>query len=153
MTVDIVIQLQLPAAYRHLSILETPITTMFDQVDHLRDRVNVTYHTQLALHEVCVNIIDHAYKDIPKGQIGITLTLDMDTACFVAEVSDTGRAFDPSQIPQPDLNEPQVRGYGLFLVYSLMDEVIYTPHPEGNHWRLVKHITITDHAKEHHKDH
>ena len=149
MTSDIVIQLQLPTAYHHLSILEAPINTLLDQVEQLTDRTTVAYNIQLALHEVCVNIVDHAYKDMPEGQIGITLTLNPNTACFVAEVCDTGRAFDPSQVAQPDLNEPQIRGYGLFLVHSLMDEVTYTALPEGNHWRLVKHLSVKEDYKDH----
>ncbi|MEM8532928.1 MAG: ATP-binding protein [Chloroflexota bacterium] len=153
MATDTVIQLQLPAAYHHLSMLETPINTLLNQVEQLPDRTIVAYNIRLALHEVCTNIVDHAYKDVPEGQIRLTLTFKADTACFVAETCDTGRAFDPSQVPQPDLSEPWVRGYGLFLVHSLMDEVSYTCLPEGNHWRLVKHVAVTEGARDHYGDH
>lgn len=152
MTTDSVIKLQLPAAYHHLSILETPIKTLLDQVKHHSDCATIAYNIQLALHEICVNIVDHAYKGMTGGQIGITLTLHPDTVCFVAAVCDTGRTFDPSQVPQPDPQEPQVRGYGLFLAKHLMDEVTYTALPEENRWHLVKHLATSNRAKEHHSD-
>ena len=57
---------------------------------------------------------------------------------FVAVVSDTGRQFDRDGVAEPDLDNGQVRGYGLFLIEQLMSEVIYSPVPNGNQWRLIK---------------
>jgi serine/threonine-protein kinase RsbW len=54
-------------------------------------------------------------------------------------LADTGRPFDPAAIPEPDLTEGQVGGYGLFLDQQLMDKVTNQPRPDGNHWRLAKH--------------
>jgi anti-sigma regulatory factor (Ser/Thr protein kinase) len=56
------------------------------------------------------------------------------------ELFDNGRSFEYASIPMPSPDEPQVRGYGLFLIQALMDEVEYCPKDDGNTWRLVKNL-------------
>jgi serine/threonine-protein kinase RsbW len=95
---------------------------------------------QLAAHEVCTNIVEHAYAGNPDGCIAITLTLHPDPPQMTIDFRDTGRTFDLACVPTPNLDEMRERGYGLFLIYNLMDTVEYTPHAEGNHWHLVKYL-------------
>ena len=59
---------------------------------------------------------------------------------LLVDLFDQGRSFDLANVPQPDLDSAPIRGYGLFLVHELMDDVNYTPNHERNHWRLVKHL-------------
>jgi serine/threonine-protein kinase RsbW len=59
---------------------------------------------------------------------------------LTVEIRDTGKPFDLDAVETPGLNEPQIHGYGLFLIQQLMDEVVYIPKPGDNRWRLVKHL-------------
>ena len=126
------------------------IAARFDQLEQLGDTVDSflqdatnlpepesdRYMMKLAIHEIVTNIIDHAYDACHSGDIALALTLK--SREFIAVLSDSGKQFDPQNVPEPDLENGQIRGYGLFLIEQLMTEVIYTPIPNGNQWRLIK---------------
>jgi serine/threonine-protein kinase RsbW len=82
----------------------------------------------LAVDEACTNIIKHAYKSFPDGELSIKL--DYDKKKFTITILDFGSSFDPDIIPKPDLQryykEGKVGGLGMYLMKTLMDEVKYT---------------------------
>ena len=94
----------------------------------------------LAVTEVVTNSIEHGYN----GQPGpITIEIDADSASVLVSVSDQAPPFDPRLGPLPDLSvPPQLRppgGLGLYLIWSITDELRYDPLPEGgNKTCLVK---------------
>jgi serine/threonine-protein kinase RsbW len=92
----------------------------------------------LAVDEACTNIIKHAYKYSPEGQIYIA-TRFADSK-FTIAITDEGQHFDPDKIPVPDLNEyykqKRIGGLGMFLIKKLMDEVNYSTL-SGNKNRVV----------------
>jgi len=135
-----VIRLDLPASHKVLNVLAACLAAVLERVEGLPDPARTTYDVSLAAHEVCTNVIDHAYAGQAGGRIGITLTLEQPLRRLVIEVCDAGRAFDPSQVPEPDFESGQVHGYGLFLVQQLVDQATYKSLPDGNCWRLVKNL-------------
>ena len=135
-----VIRLDLPASHKYLSILSACIAELLVRVENIDEREALTYNVQLAAHEACANIIDHAYAGQLERRIVITLTLAASPRRLIIDLHDTGCSFDLASVPEPNLDEAHVRGYGLFLMRSLVDEVTYVPRPEGNHWSLVKHL-------------
>jgi serine/threonine-protein kinase RsbW len=132
------IRLDIPTSYHHLSIVSACIAELLGQVTDLIDREVLIYNVQLAVHEACTNIVDHAYDGEPRGRVVIDLTYDTSRTQLVVELHDTGHGFDLTGVPALNLEQPQEHGYGLFLIRNLMDDVIYTPGPDGNYWRLVK---------------
>jgi anti-sigma regulatory factor (Ser/Thr protein kinase) len=57
---------------------------------------------------------------------------------------DYGHPFDPSRVPEPDINagleERKAGGLGLYLIRKLMDEVHFEFTPDsGNVLTMVKH--------------
>jgi len=56
-----VIRLDLPASHKHVNILGACISELLVRVEHVDDREAIMYNMQLAAHEACANIIDHAY--------------------------------------------------------------------------------------------
>lgn len=136
---DEIVRLELPANTRYLNILAACIAELLNRVDGMSDPQQTIYNIQLAVHEGCTNIVDHAYVD-NEGRIMINLMLGCDPKHIIVELHDTGRSFDPSTIPDPRFDEPQVRGYGLYLMRQIMDEVIYDPQPGHNCWRMVKYL-------------
>ncbi len=85
----------------------------------------------LAVDEACTNIIKHAYKLSPEGEI--IIKIDYDNEKFTVTIIDYGKSFDPDQVPLPDLQkyyrEHRVGGLGMYLMKSLMDDVSYTSVP------------------------
>ncbi len=132
--------LELPAAYKYLKLLSGCIEELLTSVADIADRDVVTYNIQLAAHEVCTNIVEHAYAGNPDGRIAVTLTLLPDPLQMTIDFRDTGSTFDLACIPAPNLDEVRERGYGLFLIHNLMDKVDYTPRIGSNHWHLVKYL-------------
>ena len=85
----------------------------------------------LAVDEACTNIIKHAYKSSPEGEI--ILNVNYDSEKFTITIIDYGKSFEPDRIPLPDLQkyyrEHKVGGLGIYLMKSLMDDVKYTSVP------------------------
>lgn len=133
--------LTLPARYRYLKLIGDGIDVLLEeQVGQALD-TQFIYGVKLAVHEIANNIIEHAYGH-EQGELKVILQLDRQAACFVARLYDTGKAFDPTAVLTPPLDEPQESGYGLFLARQLLDEVHYTRQPDGNHWHLVKKLSL-----------
>lgn len=140
MSNPIAVTLDLPAGHRYLNIASACIDALIERIENVPEREMASYAVQLAVQETCANIVDHAYKGLDVGRIRLEFILHADPRRLVVEVYDTGRAFDPTQARAPDLDNAQVRGYGLFLMHQLMDAVTYERLPDRNHWHLVKSL-------------
>lgn len=130
-----------PADTAHLVDIAHEITSACRQLPAL---VSVSgaddfiYLVELAISEICTNIIKHAYADA-EGHITGHITLLEDGVQL--DFYDMGEGFDPSTVPQPqsDPRELAEGGYGLHIVRQIMDVVSYEHHPDrGNHWHLIK---------------
>ena len=130
---------EIPATFKYLNVVSNSLTAILEQVDDLPERANLTYNIVLAVHEVCTNIVEHAYAG-NGGKIKIDVCLDEQSRSLRVDLYDTGQPFDLTEVAPPNLDEAPVRGYGLFLVQELMDEVTYKSGQENNHWRLTKHL-------------
>ena len=93
---------------------------------------------ELAVHEVCMNVVDHA--GLPAGS-SLQLTGAVDDRRVRIEIHDDGSPFDPSGVPEPIPGVPQVRGYGLMIVRQLVDVVDYRRTDGHNTWVLELHRT------------
>jgi serine/threonine-protein kinase RsbW len=136
---EMTLHMRLPASFEHLAMLEPCITTMLRQAAPGID-TTLRYNIILAVHEACANIVEHAYQGQPDGQIAMACMLTDAPARLEIELHDTGQSFDLDQVTLPEPGTVQEGGYGLFLIYALLDEVHYLPQPGGNRWRLVKYL-------------
>lgn len=100
---------------------------------------SVTYVAQLAVEELILNVIKHAYR----GETGrtIALRLDVEPNQAVIEVEDDGAPFDPRTAPDPDFDGmllgQRIGGLGLHLVRSLTDSLEYERVDDRNRVRVV----------------
>lgn len=133
-----IIRLNLPAQHKFLNVVGNCIRALLAYEDQLPDRNALVYNIELAVHEACANIVEHAYAGLP-GRINVTFTLREEPRYLMVDLEDNGRSFDITTVAKPDLSQPHTGGYGLFLVHRLMDSVSYSPKPGSNHWRLVKY--------------
>jgi anti-sigma regulatory factor (Ser/Thr protein kinase) len=88
----------------------------------LADVPGLLARIELALHEVCVNVVDHAYGGGP-GEL--TVTGRADDRIVELRITDTGCAFERHEVVAPQAGVPQIRGYGLMIVHQLVDDVEY----------------------------
>lgn len=136
-----VIRLDLPAEHRYLSVAATCVTEVLARTDGIRDAEQLSYSVQLAVHEICANIVDHAY-DGAGGRIAIVVQLDSCHGQVTIELHDTGRFFDPDDDVEHDPDIPRESGYGLMIARQLLDEVRYEREASQNRWLLVKRFQI-----------
>ena len=100
----------------------------------------------LAVDEACTNIIKHAYKSVPDGEI--IIEINYNSRKFTIKLIDHGNSFDPESVPVPDLQkylrQRKVGGLGLYLMRTLMDDVKYVSVPgEYNQVLLSKNLNNT----------
>jgi len=79
----------------------------------------------IAVEEIFMNIAKYAY---PEGSGSVEITISASDKVIIS-FEDTGIAFDPMQIPDPNLEMPpearEVGGLGFHLVKKIMDTVTY----------------------------
>ncbi len=138
MTTNSSIRLDIPANLQQLSAISLLIDDALGKVDKFPNREQIIYNVQLAVQEICTNVIKHAYKHDDSERINVEFIMKTDR--FEILIIDHGVSFDISTLPEINLDDPQIGGYGLFLAQRLLDEVQYHPQPNDNHWRLVKYF-------------
>jgi len=104
------------------------------------------YAVEMAVDEACTNIIEHAYGGEGRGDIECTCQINGNK--LTVTLQDRGRSFDPSSVPEPDVNaaleDRQEGGLGLYLMHRLMDEVHFEFTPDsGNVLTMVKRKETT----------
>lgn len=99
----------------------------------------VSYACQLAIAEVCENVIIHGYRGEEPGDIEILASFEAGSLSF--EIRDTAPPFDPTRNYQPqewDCRDPPVGGLGMTIINRVMDKVEYTRSGAYNVLKLLK---------------
>ena len=100
------------------------------------------YGVNLALEEILTNVISYGYED--KNEHEIIVRLSLQNGELVTEVEDGGRAFNPLELPEPDMNSPleerPIGGLGIHFVRELMDAVEYS-RKDGKNLLVMKKKT------------
>jgi len=96
----------------------------------------------LAVDEVVTNVIMHGYQN-REGTVDVEIERKGDDA--IVRVRDQAPPFDPTRVPEPDLNVPleerPVGGLGVFLIRQMVDEMRYRAGIQGgNELTLIKHM-------------
>ena len=95
-----------------------------------------------AVSEACINAIEHGNKFDLNTKVGVTLAFD-NTALEVT-VHDEGNGIDPEKIPKSRTEPngfPKRRGYGMFLIKNLVNEMSFTSEPgKGNDVKMIIHL-------------
>lgn len=94
----------------------------------------------IAVDEACQNVIRHAYKGSPDGQVVLDIARDGDN--IVLSLRDFADPVDPSKIKPRDLDDLRPGGLGTHFIKEVMDEVDFLPPPDGdgNLLRMVRRI-------------
>ena len=91
---------------------------------------------ELVVEEAIVNICRHG-----GAAVSIELVCMADEGAFVVQISDSGRPFDPTTAPAPDLKADiasrPIGGLGIHLIKNICDDVQYRREGGRNILRLV----------------
>ena len=112
----------------HNDVAEVPL--LAEWVEQLGEELGLempeVFQLNLALEEAVVNVMNYAYED--SGLIDLTAKVVDSEIIFVLE--DSGKAFDPTQVDDPDITlsaeDRDIGGLGIFLVQQLMSGVTYS---------------------------
>ncbi len=98
----------------------------------------------VAIDEIFSNIIFYSgLKETDKAVIRVTIEED-DEKSITLEFIDTGRPFNPLELPEPDITKPaeerEIGGLGIFMVKKSMDHVSYRNEEGKNILTIRKNI-------------
>ncbi|MEJ2759644.1 MAG: ATP-binding protein [Anaerolineales bacterium] len=103
---------------------------------------DTVYDLKLAVDEACTNIIQHGYKGMIPGSIILSFRIEQDR--ILVQITDFGHIFEPVNAPKPNieaaLEDRELGGLGLFLIYQTMDNIDYKCSEEGNVLTFTKYI-------------
>jgi len=137
-------ELLIKSRTENLTIVREFVSSAVEEVNAPQD---IAGDVVLAVDEACTNIIKHAYKFFPDGDITIKLKYSNNT--IIIKITDHGSPFSPDAVPTPDLKkyfeEKRVGGLGMYLMKSLMDDVHYKSVPgKYNQVVLTKKLNSTN---------
>jgi serine/threonine-protein kinase RsbW len=102
----------------------------------------VVFDLKLAVDEACTNIIEHGYKGMDPGSIILSFRIESDR--ILVQITDFGHVFEPVEAPKPDveaaLEDRELGGMGLYLIYKTMDNIDYQSSEDGNMLTFTKYI-------------
>jgi anti-sigma regulatory factor (Ser/Thr protein kinase) len=97
-------------------------------------------HCQLAVDEACTNVIEHGYGGEDRGVIRVTC--EPSPGELIITIRDHARRFDPTNVPEPqldaDLDDMRIGGLGLYFMRQVMDAVEFSYERGGNTLVLIK---------------
>lgn len=94
-----------------------------------------------AVAEACINAIEHGNKMDAGMKVGVSLTVDRGR--LQVAVHDEGPGIGrvvPPNLDSQIAGTTDTRGWGIFLIKSLMDEVTFESTPEGNVVKMIIHL-------------
>lgn len=94
----------------------------------------------LAVDEACQNVIRHAYKGVPDGEV--ILEMRRCDGKIAIMLRDFAEPVDVETIKPRDINDIRPGGLGTHIIREIMDEVEFLPPPEdgGNILKMTKLI-------------
>ncbi len=99
---------------------------------------------RIAVDEAVTNILTHGYG----GPGYVELDLKAEAPDLVIRLRDWAPSFDPRLAPPPDLRPPGERdnpgGLGVYLIKSVMDEIVHRSVEGGNELIMTKRGVIGD---------
>ena len=100
-------------------------------IEELSEELNLTpelnFNLNLVLEEAVSNVILYAYGKEVQKEIALLANMSNNNLIFV--LTDSGKEFDPTKVPDADVTlsaeEREIGGLGIFLIRQIMDMVEY----------------------------
>ena len=128
---------------RNLKDVRSRIREIAEKNKFNNDEIN---NIVLAVDEACANIIRHAYKEQPEGDIVISWEEDNDKLTITLQ--DYGDKPDLKRIKSVPREKMRRGGFGLVCIRKIMDKINFdVSQPTGTILTLVKHKNPYDKEK------
>ena len=131
-------QLIVPADRGDFTVLQQWLVSIAAELD-MQERIRK--QLMICCDEIFTNIASYAYLD-GNGSVEITIEFVAETQSLRIIFSDSGTAFNPLEISEPDtssaLSERKIGGLGMFMVKKMMDSVEYCRQDGKNILTLTK---------------
>jgi anti-sigma regulatory factor (Ser/Thr protein kinase) len=103
----------------------------------------IAFDLELACDEAATNVITHGYAGMNPGSLMLELHFSPRRVTLI--LSDFGHPFEPLEPTAPDvdaiLHDQPTSGFGLYFIYSTMDDVNYYTDEQGNHLVLTRNLS------------
>lgn len=137
-------QLIVPADRGEFATLQQWLLSIAAELD-MQERIRK--QLMICCDEIFTNIASYAYTD-RNGSVTVTVEFVSETKSLRIIFSDSGTAFNPLEISEPDtssaLSERKVGGLGMFMVKKMMDSVEYCRQDGKNILTLTKCLEKQD---------
>lgn len=129
--------------------LKQRIPATLEEVSRLVEKLQAVFAAQgisdhaliaLAVQELGVNIVTHAYEGQEQGEIEFESELTRDTLEIWMRDQGLNVYIPPVEIVAPDPLDLPEGGWGIYLIYQIIDQVSYTSRDDTNEWHLKKHL-------------
>ncbi|KXK10613.1 MAG: anti-sigma-factor antagonist [Chloroflexi bacterium OLB14] len=131
-------QISLSAELESLPLFRDLVKTACQNMPEINEQI--VYDIQLAVDEVCTNIITHGYEKMDPGSI--IMEVEIEPHQVIVSITDFGHPFEPVEPPPPNLNNEldnlKSGGLGLFFVFMSVDDIEYQSSETGNITKLIK---------------
>ena len=130
------IELHIPSVMGYEKIAMETAASTAKRMGFSEDRIE---DLKTAVSEACLNAIEHGNKMDTSTKVGITLT--MEESRLQVAVKDEGKGVGETSSPSIESKiegKDKTRGWGIFLIKSLVNEVKFEVSPEGGN--VVKMI-------------
>ncbi|MBO9466379.1 ATP-binding protein [Tropicibacter sp. R15_0] len=135
-------------------VLRSTPEAVRETLTSLREQLEVSdFHTcpgdmwEVVIAEVLNNIVEHAYKERPDGEI--QLDVNFQTAVLKAHFVDCGSAMPQGALPEGksanvdvEIQDMPEGGFGWYLIRTLSDELTYERRGRENHLSLEMPIQV-----------
>lgn len=122
------VRIAIGSRYDHIDLIALVVD---DALTRLGLDEDARHWVGIALREAVANAIKHGNQQDPEKKVEVELAVDADQA--VIRVCDYGAGFDLENVDDPLAPENLLKpsGRGIFYMKSFMDDIEYTPRPEG----------------------
>lgn len=123
------IVVEFPSVYRYLNLIDLICGEIMSDMNFTREARN---EISISVIEACTNALEHGNECCPEKYVRAAFEKLPDR--LLIEVYDHGRGFAYEEylqnIPDPS-NIHQLRGRGIFIMNTMMDELSFEMLPEG----------------------
>ncbi len=123
-----IMQLQLNSDPHYLCVVRLAVARLVEKLGF--DEEDCTRIT-LAVDEAMTNIIRHGYEGATDRPIWVHIGRMDDPPGMRIVIEDRARQVEPDTICGRNLEDVRPGGLGVHIIKSAMDEVQYTPRPDG----------------------
>jgi serine/threonine-protein kinase RsbW len=122
------LQLHLNSDPHYLCVVRLAVSKMIERLGFSEECCT---HITLAVDEALTNVIRHGYDGRTDCPIWVQIGPTEDRAGLHVVIEDRAKQVTPDKICGRELDDIRPGGLGVHFIHQAMDQVTYTPRPDG----------------------